>query len=79
MNVKAEPARRDHSRDHGCARSSQLNLATRLQEGEVDCGNGAFVVADVGETVDCTLELGRQRKPFKVTVKSKTGTVSIST
>ncbi len=43
---------------------------------KVDCG-GAFVVADVGESLPCTMTLGAQEKAVKVTVKDKTGRVSI--
>lgn len=43
---------------------------------DVDCG-GAFVVAKVGATVPCTLTLGSQEQPIKVTVKDQTGRVQI--
>jgi hypothetical protein len=44
---------------------------------QVDCG-GPFVVAAVGSTVDCTLELGSQATPMKVKVLDETGRVSIT-
>ena len=43
---------------------------------DVDCG-GPYVVADVGETLDCTLALGAQEQPIKVTVKDKSGVVAV--
>jgi hypothetical protein len=43
---------------------------------DVDCG-GPFVVAEVGETLDCTLALGAQERPIKVTVKDEAGVVSV--
>ena len=43
----------------------------------VDCGS-PFVVVDVGKSVDCTLTLGSQEKPIKVTVVDKVGRVSVS-
>ena len=43
----------------------------------VDCG-GPFVVVDIGKSVDCTLTLGSQEKPIKVTVLDKVGRVSVS-
>ena len=43
---------------------------------DVDCG-GAFVVAKVGASLPCTMTLGAQEKPIKVTVKDETGRVSI--
>ncbi len=43
---------------------------------EVDCG-GAYVVAKVGATLPCTLTLGSQEQPIKVTVKDRSGTVTV--
>ena len=45
-------------------------------EANVDCG-GAFVVADVGESLPCTMTLGAQERSIKITVKDKAGRVSI--
>jgi hypothetical protein len=45
---------------------------------KVDCGTAAYVVARVGQTVDCKLVLGSQTTAIKVTVKDRTGTVSVS-
>lgn len=42
----------------------------------VDCG-GEFVVAKVGDTLPCTLTLGSQEQPIKVTLKDETGRLSI--
>jgi hypothetical protein len=54
-----------------------LALPETASKATVDCGGSAFIVARVGRTVDCTLVLGSQTKPFKVTVKDATGRVSI--
>jgi hypothetical protein len=43
---------------------------------DVDCG-GPYFVAAVGDTVDCTLVLGGQEKPIKVTVEDESGSVSV--
>jgi hypothetical protein len=43
---------------------------------KVDCG-GAFVVAKVGDTIACTLTLGSQEQPLKVTVKDDSGQLQI--
>ncbi len=43
---------------------------------DVDCG-GAFVVAKVGASLPCTMTLGAQEKPIKITVKDKAGRMSI--
>jgi len=43
----------------------------------VDCG-GAYVVAKVGATLPCTLTLGSQETPIKVTVKDESGRVQVS-
>ena len=44
---------------------------------DVDCGS-PFVVVDIGKSVDCTLTLGSQEKPIKVTVLDEVGRVSVS-
>ena len=54
------------------------SLDTASQKATVDCGGAAFLVAKVGKTVDCTLVLGSQTKPFKVTIKDETGRVAIA-
>ena len=43
---------------------------------DLDCG-GDFVVADVGETLPCTLTLGARERPIEVTVKDAAGRVSV--
>ena len=43
---------------------------------EVDCG-GAYIVAEVGATLPCTLTLGSQEQPIKVTVKDRSGAVTL--
>ena len=43
---------------------------------DVDCG-GPFVVADVGEALDCTLALGAQERPITLTVKDESGVVAV--
>ena len=43
---------------------------------DVDCG-GAYFVAQVGQTLDCRLTLGAQQKPIKLTVKDRSGVVTV--
>lgn len=42
----------------------------------VDCGK-SYIVAKVGQTLDCKLTLGAQEKDITVTVKDEQGTVSV--
>ena len=51
-------------------------LPKTAAEAEVDCG-GAYVVAKVGATLPCTLTLGSQEQPIKLTVKDRSGTVTV--
>jgi hypothetical protein len=51
-------------------------LPKKSSGADVDCG-GPFVVAKVGATLPCTLVLGSQEQPVKVTVKDETGRVQI--
>ena len=51
-------------------------LPKASEAAKVDCG-GAFFVADVGESLPCTMTLGSQEKSIKITVKDDTGRVSI--
>ena len=51
-------------------------LPTTSAAANVECG-GPFAVVAVGKTVDCTLTLGSQEKPIKVTVLDKVGRVSV--
>jgi hypothetical protein len=43
----------------------------------VDCGH-RYLVAKVGDSLDCRLTLGAQEKPFKVTVKDEKGTIAVA-
>lgn len=54
---------------------SKLPLESR--GADVDCGGG-LIVAKVGQTRDCTLVLGAQTRPIKVTVKDRAGTVDVA-
>jgi hypothetical protein len=44
---------------------------------DVNCSGGAFLVAHVGSSLNCTLTLGSQEKPMKVKVLDDSGRVSI--
>ena len=61
------------------ARLSDL-VRTRLPRNaasaDVDCG-GAYVAATVGKPMSCTLRLGSQERPIKVTVTDPSGTVEV--
>ena len=54
------------------------SLDAASKKAQVVCGGSAFIVAKVGKTVDCTLVLGSQTKPFKVTITDESGRVSIA-
>lgn len=55
----------------------RTTLPKESRGADVDCGGGV-IVAKVGQTLDCTLTLGAQTQPIKVTVKDRTGTVGIA-
>ncbi len=54
----------------------QRSLGKGSRGAKVDCG-GTFVVAEVGDTLPCTLVLGSQEKPLEVTVQDEAGRLSI--
>lgn len=57
----------------------RLKLPADARQADVECdGNSAFVVAQVGQTIDCDVLLGSQRTAFRLTVTDAAGRVSIS-
>jgi hypothetical protein len=55
----------------------RTTLPKESKGADVDCGGGV-IVAKVGQTLDCTLTLGAQTQPLKVTVTDKAGTIAIA-
>lgn len=51
-------------------------LSKAAQGAVVDCG-AHYLVARVGHTFDCTLALGGQQQPIKVTIKDSQGTMAV--
>jgi hypothetical protein len=55
----------------------RTTLPRESRGADVDCG-GKVIVAKVGQTLDCTLALGAQTQPVKVTVQDRAGTIGIA-
>lgn len=55
----------------------RTTLPRESRGADVNCGGG-MIVAKVGQTLDCTLTLGAQTQPIKVTVQDQAGTIGIA-